>query len=108
MVADSGAMDADRTRSLTYGEMAAALGMTVDSAKNLARRKRWNRHPGNDGLARVSVPEELLLRRPPAEGAVSPPGDGTAAPPAEGGINLAAMAMIERHVARLEGELALL
>lgn len=98
----------DRTRSLTYAEMAAALGMTVDSAKNLARRKRLGRQPGNDGLTRVSVPEELLLRHPPAEGAASPPVDGATAPPAEGSINLAAMAMIERHVARLEAELALL
>ena len=34
-------MDTDSTRSLTYAEMAAVMGITLASAKNLTRRKRW-------------------------------------------------------------------
>jgi len=36
-------MDTDSTRSLTYAEMAAVMGITLASAKNLTRRKRWPR-----------------------------------------------------------------
>jgi hypothetical protein len=42
---------------------AEALKITPASANKLARRKRWPRVPGNDGKARVSVPEEALVRR---------------------------------------------
>jgi hypothetical protein len=51
------------SRSLTYAEMAEALKITPASANKLARRKRWPRVPGNDGKARVSVPEDALVRR---------------------------------------------
>ncbi len=46
--------------SLTYAELAASLGITVGSAKNLVRRKRWARVTGNDGSARIAVPDEYL------------------------------------------------
>ena len=49
--------------SLTYAELAEALKITPASANKLARRRRWPRVPGNDGKARVSVPEEVLVRR---------------------------------------------
>ena len=49
--------------SLTYAELAQALTITPASANKLARRKRWPRVPGNDGKARVAVPEEALVRR---------------------------------------------
>jgi hypothetical protein len=48
--------------SLTYAELAEALKITPASANKLARRKRWPRVPGNDGKARVSVPDEALVR----------------------------------------------
>jgi hypothetical protein len=61
--------------SLTYAELAEALKITPASANKLARRRRWPRVPGNDGKARVSVPEEALVRRdsPPDVPPVSPP-----------------------------------
>jgi len=40
-------MDTDPTRSLTYAEMAAVMGITLASAKNLTRRKRWARTRSN-------------------------------------------------------------
>jgi hypothetical protein len=49
--------------SLTYAELAEVLRITPASANKLARRRRWPRVPGNDGKARVSVPEDALVRR---------------------------------------------
>src|SRR5215207_6476300 len=51
------------TRLLTYAELGEALGITVDSAKRLARRRGWRKQPGNDGRARVAVPAERLVPR---------------------------------------------
>ncbi len=48
--------------SLTYVELAEALKITPASANKLARRRRWLRLMGNDGRARVSVPDEALVR----------------------------------------------
>jgi hypothetical protein len=49
--------------SLTYAELAEALKITPASANKLARRRRWPRVPGNDGKARVAVPEDAVVRR---------------------------------------------
>jgi hypothetical protein len=49
--------------SLTYAELAEVLKITPASANKLARRRRWPRVPGNDGKARVSVPDDALVRR---------------------------------------------
>ncbi len=77
--------------SLTYAEIATALRITPESANRLARRKRWPRVKGNDGKARVSVPEEALVRpdSPPASPMDSPPDNP-----------------VHAQLARLEGELA--
>jgi hypothetical protein len=48
---------------LTYDEMADALGITKASARVHARRRRWPRRPGNDGRARIGVPEEEIAAR---------------------------------------------
>lgn len=52
--------------SLTYLELSTALGITVGSAKNLVRRKRWMRSNGNDGAARIAVPDDYLTAHPRA------------------------------------------
>lgn len=44
--------------TMTYHEIAEAHGITLDSARRLARKKRWAKVPGNDGLARVAVPDD--------------------------------------------------
>lgn len=62
------------TTSLTYSELAAALGITPASAKKLAARRGWPRTIGNDGLARVNVPVERLSI--PAHSPEDSPGDG--------------------------------
>ena len=66
-------------QSMTYAELAAALGIGADSARNLVRRRRWHRTAGNDGMARIAVPVDYLDRASHAPG--SPPADA----PADGG-----------------------
>jgi hypothetical protein len=77
--------------SLTYAELAKALGITPESANRLARRKRWPRAKGNDGRTRVMAPEEELIRadRPQDKPLDSPPDNA-----------------VREQIARLEGELA--
>lgn len=86
-------------RWMTYAELAEALGIGGDSARNLVRRKRWGRQAGNDGLARVGVPIEHLAEhaQPPIDEATPPPVD----PPADGGI----IPILNRHIERLEIEI---
>ena len=57
----------DNTRRLTYGELAAARGVTVATARRMATRYKWPKQVGNDGLARVSVPEAALRANTPAK-----------------------------------------
>lgn len=60
-------------RLLTYTELAAALGITGASARNLVRRRRWRRDKGNDGQARIAVPVDVLAQRAPASADTAPP-----------------------------------
>jgi hypothetical protein len=84
----------DSVRWLTYAEMAEALGIGRESARVLTQRKRWPRRTGNDGKARIGVPEEeIATRNDPLNDARSdarnaapndPPDDTrNAAPPSE-------------------------
>jgi hypothetical protein len=86
-------------RSLTYAELAEALGITPESANRLARRKRWARMKGNDGKTRVAVPEETLVRpdNPPVSPGDSPPDSPSDSPPDNNPVHA--------QIARLEGEL---
>src|SRR3954454_12946712 len=100
------AMDADCNRSLTYAEMASAMGITLASAKNLTRRKRWPRTRSNEGLVRVLVPLDYLDESDGTNG-VDGRGQGPHASPHEGLVDgrqeaLGVITAVERHVARLE------
>ncbi len=96
------------TKSMTYTELAEALGIGGDSARNLVRRKRWQRRPGNDGLARIEVPLEYVAEHKPSEPPASLATDAPAEPPAsvpaspqfDGGI----IQTLNRHIERLEKE----
>jgi hypothetical protein len=50
---------------LTYQELADKLGVTVEGARRRVQRGRWARQTGNDGRARVRVPEDVALERRP-------------------------------------------
>src|SRR3954447_8565648 len=45
---------------LTLDETAARLGISRESARRTALRKRWGKRPGNDGRVRIGVPVERL------------------------------------------------
>jgi len=46
---------------MTYAELAQALGLpSARAGEAKARRAKWGRHIGNDGLARVAVPLSAL------------------------------------------------
>jgi hypothetical protein len=92
--------------SLTYAELAEALKITPASANKLARRRRWPRVPGNDGKAKVSVPEEALVRRdvpqdsPPPSPLDVPPVSSQDSPPDK------LIKALEAHVETLKAQLA--
>jgi hypothetical protein len=57
---------ADDTASgqwLTYGQLADARGISRRAAIRLTQRHRWRRQKGNDGFARVWVPDEMTTPR---------------------------------------------
>lgn len=99
-------MAGDDIRWMTYQQLADALGIGGDSARNLVRRKRWTRQTGNDGLARIGVPVEHLEGH--GGGGDSVPSDSsTDAPisppidtPSDGGI----VPALEAHVESLQAE----
>lgn len=48
------------TESLTYKELAARLGVKLESARKTVLRKKWQRVTGNDGQVRILVPVDAL------------------------------------------------
>ena len=48
----------DEVRWMNYSELAQVLGKGTHAARALARRKRWPRKAGEDGLTRVGLPLE--------------------------------------------------
>jgi hypothetical protein len=79
---------------LTYDELADRLGIGRESARTLVKRKRWARQPGNDGRARIGVPLEEI------------PARGEQAPERSGDQTGAVLAVLTRHIERLESLLA--
>ena len=109
----SGVMDMieGATRWLTYDDMAAALGITADSAKRLAMRRKWPRRPGNDGRALVAVPEDRIAEAGTHGSTDDATGDDTpsAADVITGedkGDARALLSYLERRVEELTEELA--
>jgi hypothetical protein len=50
---------------LTYRELGIRLGVSVEAARRRALRARWTRQSGNDGKARVHLPEDYEIDRRP-------------------------------------------
>lgn len=48
------------TTVMTYHEIAAWRGISLPSARKYAQKKRWTRTQGNDGQARIQVPNDVL------------------------------------------------
>ncbi len=91
---------------LTYQQAGDRLGVSPEAVRAKAARKRWRRQLGNDGLARVWLPEE---ERPagdrPITGRTHKPGDRPVTPrsPADRSPLVHAL---QSHVADLREQLA--
>jgi hypothetical protein len=88
-------------RWLTYDEVASELAITRESARQLAIRKRWARQKGNDGKARIGVPEDEFQART---------SDATSGGPSHGtsddtGHDPSVIQVLSRHISRLETEI---
>jgi hypothetical protein len=95
---------------LTYDELADRLGIGRESARTLVKRKRWARQPGNDGRARIGVPLEEIAARDDQAPERSPerPGEPVPehTPERPGDQTGAVLAVLTRHIERLESLLA--
>jgi hypothetical protein len=83
-------------RQMTYDELATALDKTPDAARQLVKRKRWKRTIGNDGKARITVPDDELQ---PDASPRCPPDDRPDDRPDT-------VTILTAHIERLETELA--
>jgi hypothetical protein len=101
-------MDGGTTFSVTFAELATKLGITVPSAKNLVRRKRWPRHAGNDGLTRITVPVAYVEENAGTSTDIDADTSTDTGTGTDTGIHLVALAALERQIARLENEVAAL
>jgi hypothetical protein len=50
---------------LSYRELAERLGINPESARTLAKRRKWPRKPANDGTVRLGIPSEYFGARSP-------------------------------------------
>jgi hypothetical protein len=76
---DDGAASQGDMRWMTYAELAALLGVSVETAQRRVFRARWQRRPDNDGRARVAVPLRVVEEVSRTKGSVVAPvgqGDG--------------------------------
>lgn len=62
---------------LTYAEAAERLGIKPESVKKRAIRRGWPRQQGNDGLARVRLPDDLPAHTVPGPVTRPTAGDAT-------------------------------
>ena len=88
-------------RWLTYAELAGELGTSAEGARRRAQRGRWTRQRGNDGLARVLVPEDALDGQRPVR-APSVRSDSAGA----SSESLSLIEALRAHVATLKEQLA--
>jgi len=94
-------------RWLTYDEMAEALGIGRESARVLTKRKRWPRRAGNDGKARIGVPEDEITARsdPPSDPGNDPGDDPPSDPGSDPGAEPDQVTELRVLNARLEAQI---
>src|SRR5271166_1567196 len=93
---------------LTYAEAGDRLGVSPEAVRAKAARKRWRRQIGNDGLARVWLPDEertasdrqvTTRARKPGEPPVT-----TRSPRAHHPADPALVTALESHIKTLQGD----
>jgi hypothetical protein len=89
---------------LTYGEAAERLGSTPEAVRYRAMRGKWPRHRGNDGRARVQIPDEPNPVRTPSAQPVRTPGEPRVDPALLHALE-AHNATLKADVERLEAQL---
>lgn len=96
---------------LTYDEIADRLGIERESARTLVKRKRWARQTGNDGKARIGVPNDALEARdapgddPRDEPGHVPPPDPEQSPAPTLDHVPVVVEVLTRHIERLEAQM---
>jgi hypothetical protein len=102
-------MDDSGDNWLTYAQAGDRLGVSPEAVRAKAARKRWRRQIGNDGLARVWLPDD---ERPAGDRQVNArahdPGDHTVmprSPPGRKAADAATIKALEAHVATLREQL---
>src|SRR4051812_15959334 len=97
----------DGVRWLTYDEMAETLGIGRERARVLTKRKRWPRRAGNDGKARIGVPDDEIMARsdPGSAPEGHPPCDPGIDPPSEPGGEPDQLTELRVLNARLEAQI---
>lgn len=98
--------DSPATRTLTYRELADALGISLRAAEARARRRirqgNWRPFKGNDGIARFVVPvADLHSDRTPTHVATHPLTSGNMAGATQGGTPPNASAVVSLTLAEL-------
>jgi hypothetical protein len=86
---------------LTYRQLAEKLGTSAEGARRRAQRGRWTRQRGNDGQARVLVPEDIQIELHPVRAPSVRP--DSAGEKSAQGVHL--VASLEAHVETLKAEL---
>lgn len=94
-------------RLLTYDEIASAFGITRESARQLVIRKRWARRKGNDGKARIEVPEDALEPNATSDSTPTATSDDAGADTSHTpSDNPSVVTVLTRHIERIESELS--
>jgi hypothetical protein len=94
-------------RLLTYDEIASAFGITRESARQLVIRKRWARKKGNDGKARVEVPEDAFNTSTATSEPIPPDTSDSSPATSDDTCEEPSVAtVLTRHIDRLEVQLA--
>lgn len=91
------------SRIMTYAEIEEAFSLKPASARQLVRRQRWRRLPGNDGRTRIEIPIEEFERA--LKRGVEAPLDESktdAEPPVEDPLERTFVAFLTARVERLE------
>jgi hypothetical protein len=88
---------------LTYTEAGDRLGVSPEAVRAKAARKRWRRQIGNDGLARIMIPDDLPVTaraREPGQHPVTP-----RSPPGRKSADAITIKALEAHVETLRAQL---
>ena len=91
---------------LTYREAAERLGSTAEAVRYRALRGNWPRLRGNDGRARVQIPDDAHPVRTPCAHPVRTPSEPRSDHPALVETLKAQVSDLQAHIETLKGQLA--